>query len=282
MWPAEDLLELVLEGPLERLWTAEERERLGRFTPCELLAGAREMLARPQPAHPSPAARAVNGPILAAQWLALFRDLDLPRDAFVVEVCAGGSPPVVLALAAHAPNRGRYVGVNLNRGLGEQLRARAAALPVDALFVEANARRLGDYVGHATADCVAFHHAVNDILQTAVADAEGIDTVDLEWWPNERRLIELTAAYEKAGLLHSVGWETVREIAAAAAQAVKPGGYLLFDHWTSGGYLNAEWFPKTLFSEMIPHTRALLCPLALREVTPPHLERQWWMVLQRE
>ena len=38
-----------------------------------------------------------------------------------------------------------------------------------------------------------FHHATNDILQTADAKAHGMDTTELDWWPHERQVIESMA-----------------------------------------------------------------------------------------
>lgn len=38
-----------------------------------------------------------------------------------------------------------------------------------------------------------FHHATNDIPQTAIAEAHGMDTAELDWWPHERQVIELMA-----------------------------------------------------------------------------------------
>jgi hypothetical protein len=281
MWPAEELLGIVTEGSLNPWLLPDERDALARYSREELLHGTRQLLTRPMPLGQTEAARAISGPILAAQWTALFADLDLPREAFVAEVCAGGSPPVLLGLCAHTEGRGRYVGVNLNRRLGAQLQERAAPLPLEATFIEANALNLLDHVAPGSADAVAFHHAVNDILQTAVADVEQVDTLDLEWWGGERSLIEHMRAFDEAGRLEEVGWEALRRIIAAGVAAVRPGGFLPFDHWTFEGYRTEEWFPWQLFTEMIPRTRGLAAAFPVREVTPACLDPQWWMVWQK-
>ena len=68
-----------------------------------------------------------------------------------------------------------------------------------------------------------------------------------------------------------------------AVAMLKPGGYLLFDHWTWEGHHVQEWFPWELFCDLIPLARGWIgeaglpveeCPLAGRDP-------RWWMCLRR-
>jgi hypothetical protein len=132
-------------------------------------------------------------------------------------------------------------------------------------------------------DCVCFHHAVNDILQTAVAAKYGLDTRDIDWWPTERQMIEWMAHEHAQHGLAEVGLPELRAILGAAARVVKPGGALVFDHWTWEYHLALDWFPGDLFNHLIPLARevALSLDTPLLEITPEGLDRQWWMVLRK-
>lgn len=281
MWTVEQLLSEAVDGRVgERFRDLDEVDRL---RPEERLAGAQQVLARPQAAELIAGAGPLNRRLLAAQWTFLLERLNLPPRPQVLEPCAGGSDPVVVALDVLFGEQASYVTVNLNRKLAKELMERAARLTLSVRLIEDDAQNLSVYFSERSFDCVCFHHAVNDILQTAVAGRYGLDTRDLDWWPMERQMIEwLDRQYREDGLV-SVGLPELRRIFEAAARTVKPGGFLCFDHWTWEYHLGLDWFPGDLFNRLIPLARevALSLSVPLEEVTPASLERQWWMVLRR-
>lgn len=281
MWTVEQLLAEAVGGRVgERFRGMDDVERLG---PQALETGARQVLARPQAAEFGPGAGPLHRRLLAAQWTLLLEHLDLPPKPQVLEPCAGGSDPVVVALDVLFGPQASYVTVNLNRKLAEELLARAASLTLPVRLIEDDMQNLRAYFGEATFDCVCFHHAVNDILQTAVAAKHGLDTRDIEWWPAERQMIEWLGQQDREDGLASVGLPELRTILESSAWTVKPGGFLCFDHWTWEYHLGLDWFPGDLFNRLIPLAREVASSLSvpLEEITPPGLDRQWWMVLQR-
>jgi SAM-dependent methyltransferase len=281
MWTAEQLLGEAVGGRVgERFRGLDEVDQLSR---AELLEGAQQVLARPQKAEFIPGARPLSRRLLAAQWTLLLESLGLPDHPKVLELCAGGSDPVVVALDVLFGARAEYVTVNLNRKLAAELLARADGLELEVRVIEDDAQNLEAHFEAASFDCVCFHHAVNDILQTAVAAPHGMDTRDLDWWPNERQMIEWLDEQHQADGLASVGIPELRAILELAARAAKPGGTLCFDHWTWEYHLGLDWFPGRLFNNLIPLARevALSLPAPLDEITPDGLDRRWWMVLRR-
>jgi SAM-dependent methyltransferase len=281
MWTLDQLLAEAVGGRVgARFRGLDEVEQL---SPEELREGARQVLARPQAAEFVPGARPLSRRLLAAQWTLLLERLGLPPQPRVLEPCAGSSDPVVVALDVLFGRQASYVTVNLNRKLARELLERAASLELPIHLIEDDMQHLPAYFGKAAFDCVCFHHAVNDILQTAVAAKHGLDTRDIDWWPTERQMIEwLGQQYQEDGLA-SVGLPELRTILEASARAVKPGGFLCFDHWTWEYHLGLDWFPGELFNHLLPLARevARSLPVPLEEITPPGLDRQWWMVLQR-
>lgn len=281
MWSIEDLLAEAMDGRVgDRFGGPEE---LAAFSHDELLEGARKALARPQEASFSPAAKALNRRLLAAQWTLLLEGLGLPDPPRVLEPCAGGSDPVIVALDALYRERASYVTVNLNRGLATELARRAADLDLQVTIIEDDARNLSDHFDPCSFDCVCLHHAVNDILQTAVAATHGMDTREIDWWPTERQMIEWMARQHEEDGLRSVGLPELETILEGCARVLRPGAPMSFDHWTSKHHLGLDWFPGGLFNDMIPLARRLIASLSvpLEEVTPEGLDPRWWMVLRR-
>lgn len=281
MWTTEELLAEAVSGRIPPRFIGADG--VCQFSPAELREGAEQVLARPQAAVVSPAGRALGRRLLAAQWTLLLESLDLPDAPQVLELCAGSSDPVVVALDVLFGAQASYVTVNLNRKLAAELEARLRGLSLQWRIIPDNAQNLAEHFPEASFDCVCFHHAVNDILQTAVAARHDYDTRDIDWWPNEQMMIEWLGAQHVADGLTSVGLPELRHILEAAARVVRPGGTLCFDHWTWAHHLTLDWFPGDLFNAMIPLARevALDLSIPLEEVTPPGLDRQWWMVLQR-
>jgi len=281
MWTAERLLSEAVGGRVgERFAGLDEVDQL---SVDELVQGAAQVLARPQKAEFIPGARPLSRRLLAAQWTLVLEAAGLPAQPRVLELCAGGSDPVVVALDVLFGGEAEYITVNLNRKLADELLARLAGLELRARIIEDDAQNVPALFPEPTFDCVCFHHAVNDILETAVAEAHGWDTRDLDWWPNERQMIEWLDEQYRADGMAAVGLPQLRSILEAAAQVVKPGGTLCFDHWTREYHLGLDWFPGDLFNNLIPIARevALSLSVPLQEVTPEGLDRQWWMVLRR-
>ncbi len=281
MWTIEQLLGEAVAGRVgDRFRLLDEVDRL---SPEQLRAGAQQVLARPQLAEFIPGARPLSRRLLAAQWTLLMEGLDLPPGPRVLELCAGGSDPVVVAMDVLFAACASYITINLNRKLAAQLLERAAALALPVRIIEDDARNVPAHFPDGSLDCICFHHAINDILQTAVAAAHGWDTRDLDWWPNERQMIEWLGEQHRQDGLTAVGIPELRAILESAARAVKPGGTLCFDHWTWEHHLSLPWFPGDLFNDLMPLARkvAMSLPIPLEEVTPAGLDRRWWMVLRR-
>jgi len=281
MWTVEHLLSEAVGGRVgERFRGLDEVDQLDAEA---LRVGAEQVLARPQKAEFIPGARPLSRRLLAAQWTLVLESLGLPSEPQVLELCAGGSDPVVVGVDVLFGNRATYVTVNLNRKLAAELMERAKGLDLHIKIIEDDAQNLPSIFADGSMDCVCFHHAVNDILQTAVAAKHGLDTRDIDWWPAERQMIEWMADEHRQHGLTEVGLPQLRTVLGAAAHVVKPGGALVFDHWTWEYHLALDWFPGDLFNHLIPLARevALSLDTPLVEVTPEGLDRQWWMVLRK-
>jgi hypothetical protein len=220
--------------------------------------------------------------VLAAQYYEVFEAVRLPRSMAVYEPCVGGSNPVIIATEAFGGGKASYLAINLNRKLREELRGKTAHLKTPIRVIEGNAQWALDHLAPRSFDVACFHHAVNDILETAVSEPRGMDTRAIDWFPNERQMIEWLAEDAKAGRLEERGKPELMQIVADAARLVHPGGFLLFDHWNWCKYQSVAWFPWDLFYGLIPMTRRWVAEsaLPLSEVRLDGVDPQWWLVLQ--
>jgi hypothetical protein len=234
--------------------------------------------------HPKPLdiCMPVLNAVLAAQYYEVFQALQPPRTMAVYEPCVGASNPVIVATAAYSGGAARYLTINLNRRLREQLQAHVDHLDMPVRIIEDNAQRALAHLAPGSFDVACFHHAVNDILQTAVAEPRGMDTTAVDWFPNERQMIEWLAADVAAGRLAQRGRPELMQIVADAARLVRAGGLLLFDHWNWCRFIGVDWFPWDLFYNLIPMTRSWIAEshLPLVEVRLDGVDPQWFLILR--
>ncbi len=280
----ERTLEEVSRGGVHSLLPDDVQAKIGAFSAGELRDGVERNLARPMPRGPSEAGRLLMNPCLAVQWLAAFEELDLPRDLRVYEPCAGSSEPVLLATDLYSEGAGEYVSLNLNRALAAQLRDKLGKVRLAWTLVEEPAQAARHVLAPGSFDVACFHHAINDLLQTAVAEPRGMDTRTVDWWPNERRMIEWLAEEAAAGDLDRRARPGLLEAVRQAVEIVRPGGWLLFDHWTWYGHQDQAWFPWELFCDLIPLAREWIAEAGLPLVEHPVAGRdpRWWMCYERQ
>lgn len=222
--------------------------------------------------------------VLAAQYYEVFQALRLPGNLAVYEPCVGASCPVIVAAEAYSGGRGQYLTMNLNRKLRAELGGKIAHIKMPVRIIEENARVALRHLAPGSFDVACFHHAINDILQTAVSEPRGMDTSSIDWFANERRMIEWLAEDVRAGRLDARGKPELMQIVGDAARLVRPGGYLIFDHFNWQRFVGIDWFPWDLFFSFIPMMREWIADSALpvHDVNLNGLPRQWWMVLQVE
>ena len=283
LWHRKRVVQEVREGPVFECLSDDRRGELAAIPVRELANAVTAALTRPQP-RDMPHAGVVANVVYAAQYYELFEALKLPREVVVIEPAVGGSDPVVLATEAYSEGGGSYCAVNLNGPLTDELRAKVAHLKMSIRIIEDNAQHALSHLDGASFDVACFHHAINDILQTAVSEPRGMDTSTVDWWPNERQMIQWLAEDFATGRIERRGRPELMKIIESAVELVHPGGYLIFDHWVWLGYRDQEWFPWRLFCDLAPITRQWIeeSSLPISELTLPGANPQWWMFFRKD
>ena len=284
----QDLIERTVweatQGAVFALLPEETQAQIRALPEEEVRDAARRTLTRPLPGDTSQGARLLLNPCLAVQWLAAFEELGLPKALRVFEPCAGSSEPVLLATEIYSEGTGEYTTINLNRPLAAQLREKLAKFGMKIHIIEDNALRARAHLQPGNIDIACFHHAINDILQTAVSEPRGMDMRTVDWWPNDRQMIEWLAEEAEAGQLDAHARPALVEAVRQAVYLVRPGGFLLFDHWTWEGHRNNGWLPWELFCNLIPLAREWIeeAGLPVTERSLSGRDSQWWMCLQTQ
>jgi SAM-dependent methyltransferase len=272
----------IREGSVFRLLNDETQAEIRQLSEEEVREGAERVMTRPQPGDVAQAGRLLMNPCLAVQWLETFEKLELPRDSNAYEPCAGASEPALLATDIYTDGKGSYTTLNLNRPLAAQFREKIGKVRVPVRIIEEDAT--GDLdLEPESFDVACFHHAINDLLQTAVSEPRGMDTRTVDWWPNERQMIEWLAEEDEAGLLDERARPALLAAVQNAVNLVKPGGVLLFDHWTWVAHSRMDWFPWELFCNLIPLARGWIeaADLPLTEIPLEGRDPQWWMAFRK-
>jgi hypothetical protein len=275
LWDAARVTREISRGIIHRNLDQTAREGLAGI--ADVRAKVEGALKNPKPLD---ICMPVLNAVLAAQYYEVFEALRPPRAMSVYEPCVGASNPVILAAEAYSGGKASYLTINLNRKLREQLKPKTARLKMPVRIIEDDAQKALAYLSPHSVDVACFHHAVNDILQTAVSEPRGMDTTAVDWFPNERQMIEWLAEDAKSGRLDRRGKPELMRIVADAVRLVRLGGFLVFDHFNWCRFLGVSWFPWELFYNLIPMTRRWIAEsgLPLSEVRLEGADPQWWLM----
>jgi hypothetical protein len=134
-----------------------------------------------------------------------------------------------------------------------------------------------------TFDVACFHHALNDLLETAVAEPRGMDTRKIDWWANERQMIEWLGEENREGRIEGAPRAAVVGALGQAISLLKTGGAMIIDHWTWEAYRNVDWFPWDFFQRIIPLARRWVGEnrLPLLELSLHGRDPQWWLAYRK-
>ncbi|HYG75792.1 MAG TPA: hypothetical protein VEK08_12375 [Planctomycetota bacterium] len=279
LWNIDRVAQAITDGNINRSLHEAHRAELSGLN--DIRGRVATALTDPKPLDIS---MPVLNAVLAAQYYEVFEALKPPRDLRIYEPCVGASNPVVVAAEAYSGGRASYQTINLNRKLCAQLREKIAHLKMPISIIEENAQKALGHLKPKTFDVACFHHAVNDILQTAVSEPRGMDTTQIDWFPNERQMIEWLAEDWKSGHLEQRGKPELMQIITDAVRLVRPDGYIIFDHFNWCRFIGVEWFPWDLFYNFIPMTRQLIAQsgLPVTEIRLKGVDPQWWLVVRVE
>ncbi|UNK16514.1 hypothetical protein MNQ98_18645 [Paenibacillus sp. N3/727] len=217
-----------------------------------------------------------------SSYVHLMEFLNVPKDAKLFEIAAGDTIFIPKALDTHGEEGAKYVTANLNQDLTEGFRDKTAELSIEIQVIEDNGARILNYCGQGSMDVIVFHHALNDIVQTMIAQHEGIDTINSDWWSVEPQMLQAVMDYHNRGELKQAVYSEFISIIETCHQLLKEEGIIIFDNCTYAGYEKIG-YSSEFHSNYIQLAREWIneADLGLQEVQVPGFDAKWWMVLQK-
>lgn len=215
-----------------------------------------------------------------AEEIRLFERVGVPEEAKILEIASGDQIAVPLAVECYTNGRGSYTTANLNQELTSHFRRAAAKLSIPLQVIEDDALHLDKHVSPSSFDAAVFQHAVNDIIQSIVADQIGLDTVHSDWFEILPDMVKEIARRDRLGTLENSVKPAFLEIVEAVCRVMKEGGVLFFTHWEYVFDLDLG-YPPDLYRSFIPLARRWIADsgLPLAELNLEGFDPQYRLIL---
>jgi hypothetical protein len=213
------------------------------------------------------------------KWLCIIQDLagrkNFEQPFSVLEIGPGSTESVVRALAlSRIP--ARYSAINENRPLSVGLRDSLRKYEFPANVISA------DVFGMDISECdlLVLHHALNDIVESALAKERSIDVVDRNWRDTRverfravRNTICMPDGHEKIVSIF-------RCLIEKASEALSKGGHLVANHCCFQNEIR-DGYDCRLNNSFVDIFRSLLMSSGKFKELPNDFGRQWWITAVR-
>jgi len=202
-------------------------------------------------------------------WERVLDFMRLPERPRVQEVVFGADLTVPRALAQVRP--GAYYTALVMRADGGSARAKAlAGMALD----------LSPEGGPESFDLIALHHAVDDLIESAVAEAEGIGGFTPDAEQVRHRVVRALRAYHRSGELEDTARPHFLRAVTGLSRTLSHGGRLVMSHHVVESDLTLG-HPLDAYTDYLTMARRWLSEAGLpfQEVSADGLPRQWWLCL---
>ena len=159
------------------------------------------------------------------------------------------------------PPLSQYITANLNKELTNIFKAKTKNLPITVEVIEDDAQNIEEVSGTDAFDMVVFEHSANDVIETILAEKNGIE-------------------YQNGTLEQTVKPEFLYLI-SSCLKVLKPNGRIAINHYQFQYNLdiglNPDWNEN-----LLPVVRTWINEAKLgKEVIVQDFEQQWWMFLKK-
>ena len=219
-----------------------------------------------------------------AAWYSLFHNLNLPFEMSIYEIATGDTVHVLQSLDIYSANRGKYVTLNLNKELSQSFLSKTKNIDADVRLIEDNGVNILNYYSENTFDIVAFQHAINDIVQTIIADIVGIDTLNNNWWEIEPQMLRAVFTSYQAGKLKEMVFDKFIDIIKVCYKSLKKNGYMVFNNCTFNNNYDSGNYSMEFHSLYISIAREWIAEvnLGLEEIGIEGYQDKWWMIMKKK
>lgn len=202
------------------------------------------------------------------------------RHVKLLEVGAGCCDMIPKTLARlYGGSETKYTTMNLNKELTAEFKRKVDGLNISIDIIEDDAKNIADYTNEAF-DIIAFEHSANDVMETIIAEKNGIDTVNSNWLQILPPITELVNNAFLNNTFEKLVKKEFLQLIAACAGVLKPGGWLIFAHYP---------FQYNLDIGLIPEINEILLPMVKnwivkaglgKEVVFEGFDSPWWLFIK--
>lgn len=217
-----------------------------------------------------------------SKWAAALKRIHKKDLISVFEIGAGGCDIVPKAISkkfCHPETK--YVTANLNKELTQIFKWKTEYDPISISVIEDDASNIKNYTGENCFDVIAFEHSLNDVLETILAQKNGIDTVNNSWM---NILPEITSVVNREwnnGTFEQNTKEEFLGLLGACFDVLRPNGWIVFAHYQFRYNLDIGLSPE-LNSELIPMVRKWISQAEIgEEFFFEEFDQNWWMFIKK-
>ena len=202
-------------------------------------------------------------------WECVLDFMRLPERPRVQEVVFSADLTVPRALAQVRP--GAYYTALVMRAADDSARAQElAGMPLE----------LGPEGGPESFDLIALHHAVGELIESAVAEAEGIGGFTPDPEQVRGQVVRALRAYHRSGELEDAARPRFLRALTGLSRTLSRAGRIVMSHHVLESDLMLG-HPLDAYTDYLTMARRWVSEAGLpfQEVSADGLPRQWWLCL---
>lgn len=217
-----------------------------------------------------------------SKWSEAFTVIHPGKTISVLEIGAGGNDLIPKAVAKTYPSPlSQYITANLNKELTNIFKAKTKNLPITVEVIEDDAQNIEKVFGTDAFDMVVFEHSANDVIETILADKNGIDTITSDWMEILPQITEIVNHQYQNGTLEQIVKTEFLHLISSCLKVLKPNGRIAINHYQFQYNLDIGLNPNWN-ENLLSIVRTWISEAKLgKEVFVKDFEPQWWMFLKK-
>lgn len=272
-------LDRIISKDASNILTASERESWNGITNADKIRFLAELIEKPI-VFENP--EIIYDWYFRNKWADALKAIHKETSISVFEIGAGGCDIVPKAVAnsfSHPDTK--YVTANLNKELTQIFKWKTEKDPITISVIEDDALNVSSYVAKNAFDIIVFEHSVNDVLETILAEKNGIDTVNGGWMDILPSITEVVNREWNNGTFEENTKPEFLNLISTCLEVLKPGGFLVFAHYQFQYNLDIG-LSSELNQALIPTVRKWFCEQNIgEEIFFDDFDPNWWMFIKK-
>lgn len=217
-----------------------------------------------------------------SKWIQALKSV-LPTDSIrVLEIGAGCADMLPRAMScAYTHPQTKYITANMNKELTAAFKQKTSSLPIQVDVIEDNAQNIEAHAETGLFDAVVFEHSVNDVIETMLAERNGINTTESDWMQILPDMISLVNKEIKNKTFVQSVRDDLLDLFKSCLAVLKPGGFIIINHYEFQCNLDFGIDPEW-WENLVPIVRGWITEAKLgQEIFPKDFDTQWWMFIKK-